>query len=66
PELLRHAHHLLASGGVALFPKGRAAEEELTKASRDWMMRVERFPSRTDPASTIFRISEIRPAGLEA
>jgi 16S rRNA (guanine(527)-N(7))-methyltransferase RsmG len=66
PELLRHAHHLLAPGGVALFPKGRAAEEELTKASRDWMMLVERFPSRTDPASTIFRISEIRPAGLEA
>ncbi len=66
PALLRHAHALLALGGVALFPKGRAAEEELTSASRDWMMRVERFPSRTDPASTIFRISEIRPAGSQA
>jgi len=66
PDLLRYAYALLAPGGVALFPKGRTAEEELTKASRDWMMRVERFPSRTDPASTIFRISEIRPAGLEA
>jgi hypothetical protein len=29
-------------------------------------MRVERFPSRTDPSSTILRISEIRPAGSEA
>ncbi len=66
PALLRHAHALLALGGVALFPKGRAAEEELTSASRDWMMRAERFPSRTDPASTIFRISEIRPAGSQA
>ena len=66
PELLRHAHALLSPDGVALFPKGRTAEEELTDASRDWMMRVERFPSRTDSASTILRISEIRPAGSEA
>ncbi len=66
PQLLRHAHALLSPDGTALFPKGGAAEEELTSASRDWMMRVERFPSRTDPASTIFRISEIRPAGSEA
>lgn len=66
PVLLRHAHALLAPGGTALFPKGRAAEQELTNASRDWIMRAERFPSRTDPASTILRISEIRPAGSEA
>jgi 16S rRNA (guanine(527)-N(7))-methyltransferase RsmG len=67
PTLLHHAHRLLSpEGGIALFPKGRRAEEELTAASRDWMMRVERFPSRTDPASTIFRISEIRPAGSQA
>ena len=63
PTLLHYAYRLLAPHGTALFPKGRRAEEELTAASRDWMMRVERFPSRTDPASTIFRISEIRPAG---
>lgn len=66
PALLRHAHVLLTPGGTALFPKGRTAEEELTAASRDWNMRVERFQSRTDPASTIFRFSEIRPAGSEA
>ena len=66
PTLLRYAHRLLTPDGIALFPKGRRAEEELTAASRDWMMRVERFPSRTDPASTIFRISEIRPAGQDA
>jgi 16S rRNA (guanine(527)-N(7))-methyltransferase RsmG len=66
PALLHHAHRLLSPNGTAIFPKGRTAEEELTDASRDWMMRVERFQSRTDPASTIFRISEIRPAGSEA
>ena len=66
PTLLRYAHGLLSPTGVALFPKGRTADEELTAASRGWNMRVERFQSRTDPASTIFRISEIRPAGSEA
>lgn len=66
PTLLRYAHALLSPGGTALFPKGRTAEEELTAASRDWMMRAERFPSRTDPASTVLRLSEIRPAGSEA
>jgi 16S rRNA (guanine(527)-N(7))-methyltransferase RsmG len=66
PTLLRFADRLLEPHGTALFPKGRTAEEELTAASRDWMMRVERFQSRTDPASTIFRISEIRPAGHQA
>jgi 16S rRNA (guanine(527)-N(7))-methyltransferase RsmG len=64
--LLRHAHRLLAPGGTAIFPKGRTAEQELTEAARHWNMRVERFPSRTDPDSLIFRISEISPAGAKA
>jgi 16S rRNA (guanine527-N7)-methyltransferase len=66
PTLLHHAHALLAHDGTAVFPKGRTAEEELTAASRDWMMQVERFPSCTDSNSTILRLSEIRPAGSEA
>lgn len=66
PDLLRHAQRLLAPGGTALFPKGRTAEQELTAAAQGWNMRVERFPSRTDPASTILRISEIRPVGAKA
>lgn len=62
-ELLPHAHRLLAPGGVAVFPKGRAAEAELTEATARWLMRVERFPSATDPDSTILRLHEVRPAG---
>lgn len=65
-DLLSHAHRLLLPGGVALFPKGRTWEHELTAASADWNMHVERFPSRTDPHSVIFRISEISPAGARA
>jgi len=44
---------------VAIFPKGRRAEEELTEARRRWRAKVERFPSLTDPESTIFRLSGI-------
>jgi len=38
--LLRHAHRLLAPGGVALFPKGRTAEQELAEATRLWRFRL--------------------------
>lgn len=66
PVLLRHAHRVLAPDGLALFPKGRTAEDELTAALRDWTMSVERFPSRTEPAATILRLREIRPASAQA
>jgi len=66
PELLRYAHRLLLPEGVALFPKGRGVQDELTAAARHWTMRTEQFPSRTDPAGTILRLSEIRPAGAHA
>jgi 16S rRNA (guanine(527)-N(7))-methyltransferase RsmG len=66
PDLLRHAHRILAPGGVALFPKGRTAEQELTAAATGWTMRVERFRSRTEPDSTILRLSEITPVSAHA
>lgn len=62
-DLLGFAARLLATDGVALFPKGRNAEAELTAAGPDWHMALERFRSRTDPDATIFRISGIRRAG---
>ena len=60
PDLLPHAARLLAPGGVALFPKGRTAEDELTAALRHWKVRAERFASRTAPDATLLRLSEIR------
>ncbi len=62
-ELLPQAHRLLAPDGVAIFPKGRQAEAELTQARLAWTMQVERLPSRTDPAATILRLTDIRRAG---
>ncbi|WP_149540420.1 16S rRNA (guanine(527)-N(7))-methyltransferase RsmG [Siccirubricoccus phaeus] len=65
-KLLPHAHRLLVPGGIALFPKGRNVDQELTEAARRWTMRIERFPSRTDSSATLLRLSEIRPASPAA
>lgn len=65
-DLLPHAARLLAPDGVAIFPKGRTAEAELTAALPHWTVRAERFASRTDPEATIFRFSEIHRAGPDA
>lgn len=62
-DLLGNAARILDEGGVAVFPKGRNAETELTAAAPHWLMRTERFESRTDAQATILRLSEIRPAG---
>ena len=62
-ELLPQAARILAPEGVAVFPKGRSVDAELTEAAPHWFMQVERFQSRTDPQATILRLSEIRPAG---
>jgi 16S rRNA (guanine527-N7)-methyltransferase len=62
-RLLPHAARFLAPEGVAIFPKGRGAEAELTDAGRDWTMQIERFQSRTDPDATILRLSHIHRAG---
>ncbi|MBU8536910.1 16S rRNA (guanine(527)-N(7))-methyltransferase RsmG [Roseomonas tokyonensis] len=58
--LLAHAARLLAPNGVALFPKGRTAEAELAEAQAHWSFTLHRFPSRTDPEATIFRLTDIR------
>jgi 16S rRNA (guanine(527)-N(7))-methyltransferase RsmG len=59
-QLLPHALRLLAPNGCAIFHKGRSAEQELAEARRDWHFELERFPSRTDPDATIFRLSDMR------
>jgi 16S rRNA (guanine527-N7)-methyltransferase len=59
PVLLPLAARHLAPGGACLFPKGATAETELTAARAAWTMTLERFPSRTDPAATILRLTEV-------
>ncbi|MBS0559616.1 MAG: 16S rRNA (guanine(527)-N(7))-methyltransferase RsmG [Proteobacteria bacterium] len=63
PRLLALAAPLLAPGGVCLFLKGAAAQDELTEAAAGWHMRSARLPSQTDPDAAILRISEIVRVG---
>lgn len=58
-RLLPLAAPLLKTGGVAVFPKGRQVDNELTEAARHWKMVVERFPSRSDPGGTVLRLEGI-------
>ena len=57
--LLPYADKFLAPGGVAVFPKGKTAEKELTEAAQGWHFMCERFPSTTNPEATILRLSNI-------
>ena len=57
--LLPYAVDFLAPSGVAVFPKGKTAEKELTEAAQGWHFTCERFPSTTNPEATILRLSNI-------
>ncbi|MGI9127591.1 MAG: 16S rRNA (guanine(527)-N(7))-methyltransferase RsmG [Roseomonas sp.] len=57
--LLPYTADFLAPGGVAIFPKGKTAEKELTEAALGWHFTCERFPSTTNPEATILRLSNI-------
>ena len=60
--LLPYAAQFLAPDGLAIFPKGKTAEKELTEAAKDWHFTIERFPSATSPEATILRLSNIQRA----
>jgi 16S rRNA (guanine527-N7)-methyltransferase len=59
PDLLNLTAPLLAPHGIGLFLKGAQAAAELTRAAKDWTMRVERIASRTDPSGTILRVADL-------
>ncbi|MCA8934152.1 MAG: 16S rRNA (guanine(527)-N(7))-methyltransferase RsmG [Rhodospirillaceae bacterium] len=46
-------------GTVSLFLKGQDVEAELTTLPRDSRVRVERWPSRTNPDATVLRLTEL-------
>ena len=48
-----------ANTPVGLFLKGREMERELTDSAERWNMRLEVFPSRSDPGGRILRLSEL-------
>jgi len=62
PELLDMAEKFCGKHSILLFLKGRKAEEELTRAKKEWNMRVDQIPSRTDPQGMILRLEAISRA----
>ena len=59
PELLDLAVGFSNEHSILLFLKGRTVDEELTRARKQWSMRVDQIPSRTDPEGTILRLEAI-------
>ena len=61
PRLLGYAAPFLrvSDGAVALFPKGRTVNAELTDSIQKWHMQREVFPSRSDSSGTILRLTHI-------
>ena len=59
PELLDLAVGFSNEHSILLFLKGRTVDEELTRARKEWSMRVDQIPSRTDPEGTILRLEAI-------
>lgn len=62
-DLLPLAVRFLKPSGTCLFPKGKTAADELTRAGDSWTMRADQFPSRTDPAGTLLRLTDIAAKG---
>jgi 16S rRNA (guanine527-N7)-methyltransferase len=59
-RLLTLAHPHLVDGGKCLFLKGRAADDELTAARKEWIITVDRAPSLSDPSGIILEVGDIR------
>jgi 16S rRNA (guanine527-N7)-methyltransferase len=60
--LLGYARHHLAPNGIALFPKGAQAQDEIAQAAMNWRFDIEAIPSKTDPQGVILRLGDIQRA----
>jgi 16S rRNA (guanine527-N7)-methyltransferase len=60
PELLKYANYLLHKDTICIFPKGRAAAEELTQARKYWTFTEEIHPSRSDDSGSVLVLSGLR------
>lgn len=59
-KLLPYVERHLAPRGVAVLPKGRNAQEEITQALENWRFDCETYPSETDPEAVVLTLGEIK------
>lgn len=62
PKLLHMAARFTKKHSILLFLKGKHADQELTSAAKEWSMRADQIPSRTDPDASILRLEAISRA----
>jgi 16S rRNA (guanine527-N7)-methyltransferase len=60
-KLVQFAQPFLGINSQCLFLKGQYVDEELTKASKCWIIKSEIHSSQTDPSGKILVISDIQP-----
>jgi 16S rRNA (guanine527-N7)-methyltransferase len=60
-QLFAWCKDLLRSGAVAIFPKGRDVEAELTQAAKSWKVEFEKRPSLTDRDGWIVIVHSLEP-----
>ncbi len=58
-KLMALAEPFLGPDTICLFPKGKKADEELTETMKNWMMRVSKIQSQSDPSGTILKLENI-------
>lgn len=61
PRLLELAYPLLKKGACGVFLKGQDVEDELTKASKSWMIQSRLVSSVTDPRAQIVVVEAASP-----
>lgn len=59
-QLLGLVNRHMNANGVALLPKGRGHEEEITQARRHWAFTVDLIPSILSDQSRILRVTDLR------
>lgn len=59
PVLCSFARRHMATTGLALFPKGARAADEIALARRDWRFDLAQVASKTDPDAVILAVKEI-------
>ncbi len=61
PALLAYSEKYILRGATGVFPKGQAAEAELTEAARDPRFRVTSRPSRTQATARLILVTAVLP-----
>jgi 16S rRNA (guanine527-N7)-methyltransferase len=62
-KLLALAEPFLRKDSMCLFLKGKKADEELTKTEKNWMMKVTKIQSKSDPSGTVVKLENVKRRG---